>query len=198
MQRGVTTSIGLAVVALAVWLVVRDFHLPPAIGRDPVAADAGVVDAAPVASSVPEAAATAVSAGGTEQPFVSDFAFGARRMDPYAGVPPLPVGAPRQVHFGVVLVSYAGAQPSAAIGARPAKRSKEEAQALADKLRATADTDFHAAVQQGDTGSADDVGRVQQGVLEPPLEYQLFTLPPGQIAGPWDTPRGFWIVRRFD
>ena len=63
---------------------------------------------------------------------------------------------------------------------------------------ATADTDFHAAVQQGDTGSADDVGRVLQGILEPPLEYQLFTLPPGQIAGPWDTPRGFWIVRRID
>jgi|SRR5580700_1792901 hypothetical protein len=198
MQRGVSTFIGLAVVVLAVWLVVRDFHLPPAIGRDPVAADAGAGDASPGASVVPEAAAPPASAAGAEPPFVSDFAFGARRMDPYGGVPALPAGAPRQVRFGVVLVSYVGAQPSAAIGSRPAKRSKEEARALADKLRATADTDFHAAVQQGDIGSADDVGRVQQGILEPPLEYQLFTLPPGQIAGPWDTPRGFWIVRRFD
>jgi hypothetical protein len=194
MQRGVTTFIGLAVVALAVWLVVRDFHLPAAIGRDPFASDAGVADAASEASVVPEAAAPAAAA---PEPFVSDFAVG-RRTDPFAGVPPLPLNAPRQVRFGVVLVSYAGAQPSAAVGARPAKRSKDEAKALADRLRVTAETDFHAAVQQGDAGSADDVGHVLQGILEPPLEYQLFTLPPGQIAGPWDTPRGFWIVRRID
>jgi hypothetical protein len=198
MQRGATTFIGLAVVVLAVWLVVRDFHLPPAIGRDPVAGDAGIADAALATSAVPEAAVPSASGAGGDLPFVSDFALGPRRTDPSGGVPPLPVGAPRQVHFGVVLVSYVGAQPSAAIGARPSKRSKEDAKALADKLRVTADTDFHAAVQQGDTGSADDVGRVQQGVLEPALEYELFTLPTGQIAGPWDTPRGFWIVRRLD
>jgi hypothetical protein len=194
MQRRVTTFIGLAVVALAVWLVARDFHLPAAIGHDPLVGDAGVADAAPEASLLPEAAAPA---GSATEPFVSDFAFG-RRTDPFGGVPPLPLNAPRQVRFGVVLVSYLGAQPSAAVGARPARRSKDEAKALADRLRATADTDFHAAVQQGDTGSADDVGRVLQGILEPPLEYQLFTLPPGQVAGPWDTPRGFWIVRRID
>jgi hypothetical protein len=197
MQRGVTRLVGLAVVALAVWLVLRDFHPPAAIGRDPFAGDAAL-DASPVASAIPEAAAPAASAGAADEPFVSDLAYGARRTDPYGGVPPLPLNAPRHVRIGVILVSYVGAQPSAAIGARPAKRSKEEAKALADKLRASADTDFHAAVQQGDTGSADDVGRVQQGVLEPPLEYQLFTLPVGQIAGPWDTPRGYWIVRRID
>jgi hypothetical protein len=194
MPRGVTTLIGLAVVALAVWLVARDFHLPAAIGHDPFATDAGAVDAAPEASTVPEAAAPAASA---TEPFVSDFAIG-RRTDPLGGVPPLPLNAPRQVRFGVVLVSYVGAQPSAAVGGRPARRSKDEAKALADKLRLTADTDFHAAVQQGDAGSADDVGHVLQGILEPPLEYQLFTLPPGQVAGPWDTPRGYWIVRRID
>jgi hypothetical protein len=194
MPRGVTTVVGLAVAALAVWLVVRDVHLPPSVGRDPVAADGGVADAAPIASAVPEAAAPPAA---SPEAFVSDLAFGARRMDPYAGVPPLPLNSPRQVRFGVVLVSYAGAQPSAA-GGRPAARSKADAKALADKLRATADADFHAAVQQGDSGSADDVGRVQQGILEPPLEYQLFTLPTGQIGGPMDTPRGYWIVRRID
>jgi hypothetical protein len=196
MQRGVTTLVGLAVVGLAVWLVAKDFHLPPSIGRDPTPSDAGAPDAAPDAAPTADAAPPAPTAR-AEEPFVSDFALG-RRADPFSGVPALPLAAPRQIRFGVILVSYAGAQPSAAIGARPAKRSKDEAKALADKLRAAADTDFHAAVQQGDVGSADDVGRVQQGILEPPIEYQLFTLPAGQIAGPWDTPRGFWIVRRID
>jgi parvulin-like peptidyl-prolyl isomerase len=105
---------------------------------------------------------------------------------------------PRQVRFGVVLVSYAGAQPSAAGSSRQPTRSKADAQALADKLMVTATTDFHAAVQQGDGGSSDDVGRVKLGVLEPAPEYVLFTLPVDGVGGPVDTPRGFWIVKRLD
>jgi hypothetical protein len=116
-------------------------------------------------------------------------------------VPPLPLGVPRSVRFGVVLVSYAGAQPSAAGGGRPVTRSKVEAKALADKLLTTAQQDFHAAVQQGDPGSSDDVGHVKLGVLEPAPEYILFTLSADagvEVGGPVDTPRGYWIVKRLD
>jgi parvulin-like peptidyl-prolyl isomerase len=113
-------------------------------------------------------------------------------------VPPLPLTVPRQVRFGVVLLSYAGAQPSAAGGSRPPTRSKPDAQALAEKILLTATQDFHAAVQQGDGGSSDDVGRVKLGVLEPAPEYVLFTLPVDGIGGPVDTPRGYWIVKRLE
>jgi hypothetical protein len=112
-------------------------------------------------------------------------------------VPPLPVSTPRQVRFGVVLVSYAGAQPSAG-GGRTAARSKGDAKTLADKLRMTAEQDFHAAVQQGDAGSADDVGRVKLGILEPAPEYVLFTLPVGGVGPPVDTPRGYLVVKRLE
>ena len=107
------------------------------------------------------------------------------------------MNAPRQVRFGIVLVSYDGAQPSPA-SSRVATRSKSDARALAEKLFATAQQDFHAAVQQGDGGSSDDVGRVKLGILEAAPEYVLFTLPIDGVGGPVDTPRGFWIVKRIE
>lgn len=112
-------------------------------------------------------------------------------------VPMLPANTPREVRFGVVLVSYAGAQPSVA-GGRPSTRSRSDARALAAKLFGTAHEDFHAAVQQGDAGSSDDVGRVKLGILEPAPEYVLFTLTTGSVGGPVDTPRGYWIVKRLE
>jgi hypothetical protein len=108
-------------------------------------------------------------------------------------VPPLPPGAPRQVKFGVVLISYAGAQ-----GAAPSARSHKEALDLAARLAADAKTDFHGAVQRGDSGSADDIGRMPRGVLEPAPEYALFSLPVGGVSEPVDTPRGYWIVKRLE
>jgi hypothetical protein len=34
-------------------------------------------------------------------------------------------------------------------------------------------------------------------VLEPVVEYLLFTLPKGEVyPEPIDTPRGYWIIRR--
>jgi parvulin-like peptidyl-prolyl isomerase len=69
---------------------------------------------------------------------------------------------------------------------------------LAEKLVVTAAQDFHAAVQQGDPGSADDVGTVKLGILEPAAEYVLFSLSPSGIGGPVDTPRGYWIVKRLE
>jgi hypothetical protein len=100
------------------------------------------------------------------------------------------------VRFGVVLVAYDGVQPGP--GSRPVSRPKNDARALADKLVATARQDFHAAVQQGDAGSTDDIGRVKAGILEPAPEYVLFTLPVDGVGGPVDTPRGYWIVKRLE
>jgi hypothetical protein len=201
MPRWVTTLIGAAAVALAAWVVVKNFQPPKAIGHDPEPHAAPVVDAGPApAASVDGGPAT--DDGGLL--LLSDLLVGERnatgagsRMPDGGPVPPLPMNAPRQVRFGVVLVSFSGAQPSALTG-RSATRSKQEAKTLADKLADTARQDFHAAVQQGDAGSSDDIGRVKLGILEPAPEYLLFTLPLDAVGGPVETPRGYWVVKRLE
>jgi len=115
------------------------------------------------------------------------------RMPNGSEVPPLPEGSPMKVRFGVVLVSYGGAEM-----ASPTARSKHDAEELARKLAEDAQTDFHAAVRRGDDGSADDVGKVTRGILEPAPEYILFTLGVVKVDGPVDTPRGYWIVKRIE
>jgi len=106
---------------------------------------------------------------------------------------PLPSGTPKTVRFGVILVQYRGAQQAPGI-----TRSKEEALTLARSLAESAKTDFKAQVAKGDPGSMDDAGRIPRGVLEPPAEFALFTLSPGSVSDPIDTPRGFWIVKRIE
>jgi hypothetical protein len=197
MQRWVTRLVGLAVVVLALWIVIRDFHRPRTIAHDG-SPDGGSDDRLPQR----DAGGTGGEASGRVP---SDFARLVPRTDggvdpalPEAtSVPPLPMDAPRQVRFGVVLVSYTGAQPSAS-GGRPAIRSRAEAKELAARLVVTAQHDFHAAVQQGDPGSSDDVGTVRTAILEPAPEYVLFTLPVDSVGGPIDTPRGYWIVKRLE
>jgi hypothetical protein len=206
-QRWVSTLVGLAAVLLAVWLVVHNFKPPRALGRDPNASAEDGGGAAPSAAD----AGLAVGSADAGSLFVSELALPESRGDGGLGatlpdgtaVPPLPLNAPRQVRFGVVLVSYDSAQPSVAGIAeghpvRPSKRSKADARELATKLATTAEQDFHAAVQQGDAGSGDDVGRVKVGILEPAPEYVLFTLRVGGVAGPVDTPRGYWVVKRLE
>jgi hypothetical protein len=208
MQRWATTLVGLGVVVLAIWLVTRNYQPPKAIGRDPnphVALDAGGEDLHAPMFALADAGAPADDAAAPL--LLSDLvqAESDRRVDGGPGAsmldgtpaPHLPASAPREVRFGVVLVSYTGAQPSAG-GARPVSRSRADAKALAAKLLATAQQDFHAAVQQGDAGSADDLGRVKLGVLEPAPEYVLFSLGVDAVAGPVDTPRGYWIVKRLE
>jgi parvulin-like peptidyl-prolyl isomerase len=98
------------------------------------------------------------------------------------------------VGFGVVVVAYQGAQ-AAPLDAR----SKAEAKRRAEGLLADAKLDFAAAVAKGDRGSTADAGHVPRDVLEPAVEYLLFTLKKGDVyAEPIDTPRGYWIVRRND
>jgi hypothetical protein len=210
MPRWLSTVVGVAAAALAVWLVAVGFRPPKAIGHDPSPLDAGE-DGGPALAS----AGRVADAGAYEpdaEPAGLGSSFVEMRVDGGPGttlddgtpVPPLPPGAPRQVRFGVVLVSYAGAQPSVPLAMtegralRPSTRSKADARALSAKLLASAEQDFHAAVQQGDTGSAADVGRVKLGILEPAPEYVLFTLGVGAVGGPVDTPRGYWIVKRLE
>jgi hypothetical protein len=195
--------VGIGVVGLVVWITVRNFHPPKAIGQE---LGARAHDAGEQASSAEGNLAALLHDGGPL--LVSDLADlsvdlfrrdagAAATLPDGTPVPPLPFSVPRQIRFGVVLVSYAGAQP-ATTGGRPAVRSHEDAKILAERLVLSAAQDFHAAVEQGDPGSADDVGRVKLGILEPAPEYVLFTLPPGGVGGPVDTPRGYWIVKRIE
>jgi hypothetical protein len=108
-------------------------------------------------------------------------------------VPLLAPNAPRNVRFGVVRVTYAGAED-----APRSARAKADARQLAQQLAAQAKSDFHAAVPRGDEGSADDVGSMKRGVLEPAPEFVLFSLNAGDVSDPIDTPRGFWIVKRIE
>lgn len=109
------------------------------------------------------------------------------------GVSPLPDGAPKTVTFGVILVGYRGAE-----GAPESALPKPAALDRAKALLAEAGTNFAAAAAKGDAGSTADAGRLPRGVLEPAVEYALFTLQPGGVsAEPIDTPRGYWIVKRL-
>jgi len=205
-ERWVTTLVGLVVVVVAVWLVAHNVQPPKAIGHDPTPRPSASLDDGGAPMFALGDAGAFLQEGDAGPLLLSDLLGADPRMDAGAGgrmpdgtaVPPLPLTVPRQVRFGVVLVSYAGAQPSAAGGSRPPTRSKADAQVLADKLLLTATTDFHAAVQQGDGGSSDDIGRVKLGVLEPAPEYVLFTLGVDAVGGPVDTPRGYWIVKRLE
>lgn len=206
-RRWITTVVGVGAVVFAFWMVARGFRPPQAIGHRPGplsagAADGGADDGSDLMYAYADGAAAAEDAALL---LLTDMLGADPRFDSGAGatlpdgtpVPALPVTVPRQIRFGVVLVSYAGAQPAAS-GGRPAARSRGEARALADKLLGTAQQDFHAAVQQGDSGSADDIGQVKVGILEPAPEYVLFTLPVNGVSGPVDTPRGYWIVKRLE
>jgi hypothetical protein len=107
--------------------------------------------------------------------------------------PGLAADAPKSVVFGVVLVTYRGAQ-----GVPPTTRSRDAALELVKQLAELAKTDFKAAVGKGDKGSMDNAGRLPRGVLEPAPEYVLFSLPKGGVSEPVDTPRGYWIVQRIE
>jgi hypothetical protein len=201
-QRWLTILVGVAAVALAVWLVARNFHAPQAIGKDPHPR-AATDDGGSLLAAFGDAGLFAGDGG--PPLLLSDLLQPEPRLDGGAGatlldgtsVPPLPMNAPRQVRFGVVLVAYEGAQPGPG-APRASTRPKADAKALALRIAATAAQDFHLAVQQGDPGSSDDIGRVKLGILEPAPEYVLFTLPIDGIGGPVDTPRGYWIVKRIE
>ena len=86
-----------------------------------------------------------------------------------------------------------GAQ-GAGPNARPRPAALEQAQRLAQEAKA----DFHQAVTHGDPGSADDIGRLGRGILEPAIEAVVFSVAAGTTSEPIETPRGYWIVKRLE
>jgi hypothetical protein len=109
-------------------------------------------------------------------------------------IPELPADAPKAVNFGVVLLTYRGAE-----GSPSDARTKEASLAKAKELVPDARRDFAEAVKKGDRGSTAQAGSMPRGVLEPGIEYVLFTLKKGEVYGePIDTPRGYWILRRSE
>jgi hypothetical protein len=109
-------------------------------------------------------------------------------------VPELPATAPKSVAFGVILVTYRGAQ-LAPEGAPDKAAALEKAKGLIGP----AQKDFADTVKKGDRGSQTDAGRIPRGILEPAVEYVLFSMAKGAVhPEPVDTPRGFWIVKRND
>jgi len=107
-------------------------------------------------------------------------------------VPALRPDAPQRVKLGVALFRYEGTEA-------PPKstRSKADALSLAQKATLKAKDDFEAAVQMGDPGSSDNLGWIGRDILEPAVEFAVFSTEMGQVASaPIDTPRGFWVVKR--
>jgi len=194
MQRTTSVTVGLlfvaAIAAVAV-LGLRPKRVPePAPHAKPTASVAHVASAAPSASAAAAEAPSgddAPSGGG--DPFVTE---GFENFPDGGKVPELPASAPARVGFGAVVFAYRGAQ-----GAPSDTRSKEEAKKKALETIELAQKDFSAAVAKGDHGSTTDAGRIPRGVIEPPIEYVLFTLEKGKVhPEPIDTPRGYWVVRR--
>lgn len=146
-------------------------------------------------------AAPSASSAASVEAFPLEEAPSASPAHPFSGYDTLPDGkkigelpgdAPRSISFGVVLVTYKGAE-RAPSNARP----KSEALDMAKRLATDAKGNFDEAVKKGDPGSHADAGSVPRGVLEPVLEYVLFSMKKGEVySDPIDTPRGYWIVRR--
>lgn len=193
MQRWLSILLGVGVIALCVALA---FFASPKQKPTATVAPTPTVDDSASASTT----AAVLDGGGLDlgavtlaDPAVTTGTGPGYRMLDGTPVPALNEHAPHEVTFGVIMITYAGAE-----AAPKNARSKPEALELAKKLAADAKTDFKGAVQRGDNGSSDNLGTMQRGVLEPAPEYALFSLPVGGVSDVVDTPRGFWIVRRID
>jgi hypothetical protein len=156
----------------------------PALRPKPASSVSGVKSAAAPASVL--AAKTAEPGAITRDAFDT--------LPNGAPVPELPNGAPKSVTFGVILLAYQGAQ-----GAPADAPTKDRARDRARAMLPEAIQDFSEAAKKGDHGSQAEAGRVPRGVLEPAIEYVLFTLEKGTVyPEPLDTPRGFWLIKRID
>jgi hypothetical protein len=146
--------------------------------------DAGAADAATDGGPAP---------AGTDDPAAQGPSDAGATLIDGTPAPQLDTKAPKSVVFGVILVTYKGAQ-----GAAPTARSREEALKLAKELAEEAKKDWKATVSKGDKGSAESHGRIHRGFLEPAPEYVLFSLPKDGVSDPVDTPRGYWIIHRIE
>lgn len=192
MQRTTSVTVGLlfvaAIGAVAVYSL-RPKRTPEPAAPAKSAAARSSASAAPSSSATPAPAAPDPAAGAIRDGVVTE---GFETFPDGGKVPELPASAPARVGFGAAIFTYQGSQ-----GAPRDARSKEDARKRAAETIELAQKDFAAAVAKGDHGSTTDAGRVPRGVLEPPLEYYLFSLEKGKVhPEPIDTPRGFWVLRR--
>ena len=171
------TFLALAALILGLSRLARNQHV-----RIPAVTDAG---AAPLAMgiNIPDA--------GSEAPNGAEPREAPSAVESHT--PTLPLTAPNDVVFGAVLITFEGSQ-----GAPNKARSKAAALELAKHLLPVAQENFESAVKQGDPGSTANAGSIRRGILEPPVEYALFTLEKGAVYPlPVETPRGYWIMRRL-
>ena len=191
MQRSTAALLGLGFLAALTGVILVSHDKPKA----------GPTTAKPAASAAPSAkpaasgsASASVDAGAPDDAGVVPFTEGFETFADGGKVPDLPNSAPQQLSFGVVQFTYQGAQ-FAGSDARPKEQARQKAEATLELAK----HDFAAAVSKGDRGSTADAGRIPRGVLEPPVEYVLFTLDKRTVHPMViDTPRGYWIVRRND
>lgn len=193
MQRTTSVTVGLlfvAAIAAAAVLGLRPKRDPEPTSAPKSSASARPsASVAPSSSAAPKAAVPDLDAGAGSDGLVTE---GFENFPDGGKVPELPASAPARVGFGAVIFAYRGAQ-----SAPPDARSKEEARKKAADTIELAQKDFAAAVAKGDRGSTTDAGRLPRGVIEPPIEYVLFTLEKGKVhPEPIDTPKGYWVVRR--
>jgi hypothetical protein len=193
MQRTTSVTLGLLAVAAIVAAVLLGLNSkkpaePSSVARPKASASARASASAAPLPSASAAAVEAAPSSGSEASVTEGF----ETFSDGGKVPELPASAPNRVGFGAVVFAYRGAQSAPADA-----RSKEDARKKALETIELAQKDFAAAVQKGDRGSTTDAGRLPRGVIEPPIEYVLFTLEKGKVhPEPIDTPRGFWVVRR--
>ena len=180
---------GLLFVAAVGGLVLASRQPQPEL---PVASASAAASGAPPAASAPNPVAVDIDepvdagAGSAASSAFDHLADG-------GPVPKLEESAPPRVQLGVVLFQYKGAQ-----GAPSNAQSRSAALTKATRTIELAKKDFDEAVKQGDPGSLTNAGEIPRNVLEPVIEYTVFTMEPGSVfPEPIDTPRGFWIVRRI-
>jgi hypothetical protein len=192
MQRSTAALLGLGFLAALTGVILVSHDSPkagPAKAKSAASASASAMPAASASASASVDAGAAPDDAGPV-PFTEGF----ETFADGGKVPELPSSAPQQVGFGVVQFTYQGAQ-FAGSDARPKEQARQKAEATLELAK----HDFAAAVSKGDRGSTADAGRIPRGVLEPPVEYVLFTLDKRTVhAAVIDTPRGYWIVRRND
>jgi hypothetical protein len=193
MQR--TTNVTVALLFVAALAAALVLGLRPKRTPEPVPAARASAAAKSEKSAAPSPSAAPSAAAKEEEPATAldaALADGFENFPDGGKVPELPASAPARIGFGAVIFAYRGAQ-----GAPADARSKEEAKKRAIEVIEVAQKDFAAAVSKGDRGSTTDAGRLPRGVIEPPIEYVLFTLEKGKVyPEPVDTPRGYWVVRR--
>ena len=191
MQRSTAALLGLGFLAALTGVILISHDSPKPAPAKAKALASAAASGKPAASA---SASASVDAGAPGDAGAVPFTEGFETFPDGGKVPDLPNSAPQQLSFGVVQFTYQGAQFAGSDA-----RTKELARQKAEATLELAKHDFAAAVGKGDRGSTADAGRIPRGVLEPPIEFVLFTLDKRTVyPSVIDTPRGYWIVRRND